>query len=293
MSARSSKPGPVVWLTACGHGDEVGSIVVVQEIFRRLSKGKLIKGTVNSFPLMNPLGFEISSRHITLSDEDLNRSFPGTPSGSLAERIANKIFTTITQTKPTLVLDLHNDWIRSIPYALIDDVPASDHKRAHAMLTAYCNKTGFLMINDRDDSTKTLSWCLIKKGIPALTLELGESYTVNERNVKYGIQSIWNVLAYLKMTEPEQEFSPYPVPDICRGKILYYSEDPLSSTSGIIRFLSRPGDIVHKNQPVAKIYNAFGRLRETITARNKAIVLGHTDSSVSFPGRPIMAFGIL
>ena len=35
MSAESSKSGPVVWLTGCGHGDEVGGTVVIQEIFKR------------------------------------------------------------------------------------------------------------------------------------------------------------------------------------------------------------------------------------------------------------------
>lgn len=58
---------------------------------------------------MNPLGFETASRHITLSGEDLNRSFPGDKEGSLAGRIANQIFTKIKETKPFLVLDLHND----------------------------------------------------------------------------------------------------------------------------------------------------------------------------------------
>jgi len=28
MLAQSAEPGPVVWLTACGHGDEVGGIVL-------------------------------------------------------------------------------------------------------------------------------------------------------------------------------------------------------------------------------------------------------------------------
>jgi len=60
----------------------------------------------------------------------------------------------------------------------------------------------------------------------------------------------------------------------------------------MIRFLARPGDVVRKGQPLAKIVNAFGRHMETVTALDDALVLGHTDSSAAFPGMPIMAFGI-
>jgi len=36
--------------------------------------------------------------------------------------------------------------------------------------------------------------------------ELGESYVVNERNVEYGVRSISNILAYLGMIRPKDEF---------------------------------------------------------------------------------------
>jgi len=119
MSAKSENPGPLVWLTACVHGDEVSGIVVVQEIFKYI-RSRLLCGTIKAFPLMNPLGFEIGSRNITQSSEDLNRSFPGNPNGSLGERIGHRIFSAITEQKPDVVLDLHNDWIESIPYILVD-----------------------------------------------------------------------------------------------------------------------------------------------------------------------------
>ena len=118
MSAKSANPGPVVWLTACGHGDEVCGIVIVQEIFKNIRK-TLLCGSVYAFPLMNPIGFETVSRNITVSREDLNRSFPGRQTGTLGERLASRIFCTIVDTSPSLVIDLHNDWINSIPYALI------------------------------------------------------------------------------------------------------------------------------------------------------------------------------
>jgi predicted deacylase len=292
MAAESKNPGPVVWLTACGHGDEVGGMVVIQEIFKKIRKN-LLRGSVYAFPLMNPIGFETISRNITLSEEDLNRSFPGNPNGSLAERIADRIFSTITRTSPTLVLDLHNDWTRSIPYALIDYSPAFHHDQVYEGTKTSGEKTGFLVISEVEASAKTLSHSLISQNIPALTLELGESYVVNEKNTEYGVKSIWNILSYLQMIEAPDDSFRYPTPEICRDKILRYSDKPFSSTSGIIRFLVKPGDLVSKGQSIAKTYNAFGKLQETLSALDDGIVLGHSDSSVVFPGMSVMAFGVI
>jgi len=291
MLAQSAQPGPIVWLAGCVHGDEVGGIVVIQEVFRKIRKGDLVRGSVCAFPLMNPIGFETGSRNITLSKEDLNRAFPGSVSGSLAERIAHRIFTTIVETSPTVVLDLHNDWIKSIPHTLIDQDPGGSHRKAYQMAKSVAQKTGFLVVLDTDELKKTLSYSLLQHDIPALSIELGESYVVNERNVEYGVKSVLNILSHLGMIESTGFFT-YQVLDVFKDKVLKFSNQPVSSSSGIIRFLERPGSLVRKGQPVAKIYNTFGKLQETITALHDRIVLGHSDSSVAFPGAPVMAFGI-
>lgn len=294
MTIKSANPGPVVWFAGCVHGDEVGGIVVIQEIFKRIRKKPLLKGSINAFPLMNPVGFETLSRNIGLTEEDLNRSFPGNKVGSLAERIADKIFTTIKQTNPTLVLDLHNDWRKSIPYIFIDPYPGSEHREVYEKTKNFSKEAGFLVVLDSDESMeKSLTGSLLYCNIPALTLELGESEIVNESNIEFGIKSIWNILVYLGMTEPIGEPFSYPMPDGFKGEVLKHCQQPLSSTSGIIRFLVKAGNAVRKNQPVARIYNTFGKLQETIIAFDDGIVLGHTDSSAVFPGMPVISLGII
>lgn len=292
MSSESDTPGPVLWLTACGHGDEVGGMVVIQEVFRKLKKGGLLRGSLHAFPLMNPIGFETGSRNITMSKEDLNRSFPGNKDGSLAERIADKIFTTIKDTQPDLVLDLHNDWMKSIPYTVLDSEPSVQHRIGYEKAKSFSKTAGFLVILESIDIPKTLSHSLLLQDIPALTLELGESYVVNEKNVEYGVQSIFNVLNSLGMIEMAEEPFSHPLSNALSEREVKFSDQPVSSSSGIIRFLTKPGDIVKQGRPVAKIYNPFGKLQETIVARHSGIVLGHSDSSVAFPGAPVMAFGV-
>ncbi|HIJ72562.1 MAG TPA: hypothetical protein HPP83_00535 [Candidatus Hydrogenedentes bacterium] len=292
MCATSANPGPLVWLTACGHGDEVSGIVVIQEIFRSIRR-RLLRGAVRAFPLMNPLGFETGSRTITMSREDLNRSFPGNPNGSLGERIAHHIFGAITEVRPTLVLDLHNDWMESIPYVLLDRAPGGSHRVAYGGAIRASKETGLCLIVDTEELNRSLSYNLLLHDIPALTLELGKPYVVSESNVAYGLETIWNILAYLEMVAPRDMPFRYPLPaGYGEGKLLKYSDKPYGARTGIIRFLAKPGDIVKAGQPLAKIVNAFGRHQETINAMQEAIVLGHSDSSAAFPGMPVMAFGI-
>ena len=291
MSAVSEHQGPLVWLTACLHGDEVSGIIVIQEIFKRLRR-RLLCGSLLAFPLMNPLGFETGSRHITLSEEDLNRSFPGNPNGSLGERIAYRIFNNIIETQPTLVMDLHNDWIKSIPYVLLDHHPGEKHKEAYQQAIKVAQQTGMCLIVDDEELISSLSFNLLLQNIPTITFELGKSYIVSESNVSYGVEAIWNILAHLGMVSSQPSVFEYPLPSgYGQGKLLSYADKPYCSKTGIIRFLAKPGQIVKTGQPLAKIVNAFGRHQETITALNEAIVLGHTDSSAAFPGMHMMAFG--
>jgi predicted deacylase len=292
MAVESSVSGPVVWLAGGIHGDEVTGVVTIQEVFRIIRRQHLLKGSLYGFPLMNPIGFEAGSRNITMSREDLNRSFPGDKAGSLAERIADTVFTAIQETKPSFVLDLHNDWMKSMPYAVIDRHPGKAHQKAYDLAKAVAKETGLLMIEEPEALTGSISYSLLEHDVPALTLELGESYVVNEQDVDCGVKAVVNILAWLGMLDNPGGPAVFDVPDSLRGKILRLSSEPVSPTSGITRFMANPHDLVKKGQVVARIYNAFGKLQDTILALEDGIVLGHSDSSVAFPGAPIMAFGL-
>jgi uncharacterized protein len=295
IETQGREPGPVVWLTACVHGDEVGGIVVVQEVLRKLRRAPLLRGSLHAFPLLNPIGFENASRTMGPIREDLNRSFPGNPNGTPAARIAHLVFSRILRSEPNLVLDLHNDWIRSIPYTLIDP-PGKAHLRTYERAKGLAAHTGSLLVDEQEEGAteqleRTLTGCLMLHDVPALTLELGEAHVVNEDLVRIGVEAVLSVLAALEMIDPASVERHYVAPGPFAGQLLQYSHQPLCSTSGIVRFVVRPGETVEPGQPVARIYNVFGKLQETLRAEKTGVVLGHADSSVAVPGVPLVAFG--
>ena len=291
MMVDSGNPGPCVWMTACIHGDEIAGTVIIQELFKLL-KQELQYGKVLAFPIVNPFGFEQKTRVIPYSKEDLNRLFPGNVKGSLGERIAAIIFNKIIEDSPTLVLDLHNDWIRSIPYTLLDqDFAVGTHPGTIEKLKEYAFVLGFPVILDTEQISGTLSGMLIKKGVPALTLELGASNYVSEINIRQGVTAIMKLLAHIDLLKKDKNETKEGN-QLQPGEILAYSQQPLSSTSGIIRFYTSAGNKVKSGQMIAKIFNAFGKMQEVLRAENDGLVLGCSDTSLAFPGFPVMAFGI-
>lgn len=292
MSVQAPEAGPAIWLTACVHGDEVCGMVVIHEVFRKARK-RLTRGSIHALPLMNPFGFEHGSRKITLSQEDLNRCFPGNEAGTLGERAADTIFSMIMESHPSLVIDLHNDWKRSIPYVVLDACHGDSAKPTYNISKKIALDTGLVVIQEQEIIGGSLSYNLLLRSVPALTLELGEPYVINEANVSAGVKAIWNVLLSLDVCEPlEPGVQPLCSGISTPGNIYHFFDRPYSSASGIVRFLAQPGETIRSGQPFARIVNAFGKHQETINSLHDGIILGHTDSSVVFPGMPIMAFGV-
>jgi len=101
---RSKKLGPTILFTAGIHGDEINGVDIVRQIIsKKINKPK--KGTIICMPILNVFGFLNSSRSFP-DGRDLNRVFPGSPNGSLASRVANRLMTEIMP-DVDLVIDFH------------------------------------------------------------------------------------------------------------------------------------------------------------------------------------------
>jgi predicted deacylase len=114
---------------------------------------------------------------------------------------------------------------------------------------------------------------------------------VSERNITNGVTAILKLLNHIGIIKRTDLNDSETISGKTR-EILLYSQLPLSSTSGIIRFYTGAGEKVKTGQMIAKIYNAFGKMREVLHAENDGLVLGCSDTSLAFPGFPVMAFGI-
>lgn len=288
LVAHSRIQGPVVCLTACIHGDEVGGTAIVHDVFARLRRSGLKRGCVYAYPLVNSMGFENASRFITADGEDLNRCFPGDARGSMGRQIARRLFDTIMKTGPDLAVDLHNDWIRSVPYCLVDPVDQYRSKTLHQRVLMLARATGLLLVEDSDvfhPLANTLAGALIAKNIPALTIEAGGSFAVVEDSVSAGTLAVLSMLNALDMIE----YADAHAGKRSRKQPLRYTDRPLCTTSGLIRFSVEPGQAIKKGQQLATVYSAFGSREETLAAGSDGYVLGLEDHARVLPGRAVIA----
>jgi predicted deacylase len=288
LVADSRIPGPVVCLTACIHGDEVGGTAIVHDVFGRLRRAGLLRGCVYAFPLVNSMGFENVSRFITADDEDLNRCFPGDARGSMGQQIARRLFDTIMKTGPDLVVDLHNDWIRSVPYCLVDPVGQHPSEVLYERVLKLARATGLLLVEDSDvfhPLTNTLAGALLETNVPAMTIEAGGSFAVVEDGVSAGTRAVLSMLAALGMIECADADDP----TNSTKQALRYTDRPLCTTSGLIRFSVEPGQEINKGQELAAVYSAFGSREETLEAGSDGYVLGLEDHARALPGRAVIA----
>jgi predicted deacylase len=289
MSLDSRSPGPVVWLTGCIHGDEPGGAVIIQDVFKAVRKAGLECGALHGLPLINSAGFENVSRFINSDREDLNRCFPGDPRGTLGERIAHRLFNLIRKSEPDLVIDLHNDWIQSVPYALLE--PRSQFRSAKLRegTAALAMATGLLIVQESEASgatTHTLSGALVASDVPSFTVEAGGACGIVESSIAAGTAAVMDVLHELGMLSvPSRTAARRP----SASRVLDYTSRPRCTSSGIIRFCVAAGDAVGANEELGRVYSAFGAVEETLRATRPGYVLGIADHARAVPGSEVVA----
>ena len=83
---RAKVDGPTVLLMAGLHGDEINGVEIIRKVIRK-GFNKPAVGTIICLPVFNIFGFLNVKRELP-DGRDLNRSFPGSESGSLASQFA-------------------------------------------------------------------------------------------------------------------------------------------------------------------------------------------------------------
>lgn len=98
--------GPTALLTGGNHGDEYEGITALLKLANRLTAGD-IAGRVIIVPMLNHPAALNGTRTSPIDKGNLNRAFPGSPTGTLTERIADYLTRYLVPISD-LVLDIHS-----------------------------------------------------------------------------------------------------------------------------------------------------------------------------------------
>ena len=89
MNVENGIDMPRISIVTGTHGDELDGQYICYEVIRRIEREKnKLKGIVDIYPDINPLGLDTGSRGIPMFDLDMNRVFPGDNNGAMAEYVA-------------------------------------------------------------------------------------------------------------------------------------------------------------------------------------------------------------
>ncbi len=152
------------------HGDELEGQFVCYELSRRIEADKeCLTGIVDIYPALNPLGIDSITRGIPGFDLDMNRLFPGSSDGSMAEYTASKIIDDLTGSDMCIDIHASNIFLREIPQARIS-------KQTAKKLVPYAKLLNIDYIWIHSASTvlqSTLAHTLNSRGTPTIVVEMG------------------------------------------------------------------------------------------------------------------------
>ena len=109
-------------IVTASHGDELEGQYVCFKILNELKKNKdKIKGIIDVYPSLNPIGVDTITRNMPYFDVDVNRIFPGNENGSIPEYVASKIIDSLVGSD--VVIDIHasNIFLREVPQVKMDE----------------------------------------------------------------------------------------------------------------------------------------------------------------------------
>jgi len=178
------------------HGDELEGQYVCARLARILNEDKQkLSGIVDIYPALNPLGIDSVTRGFPMFDLDMNRIFPGSPTGLLAEVVAHDIIHDIDGADMCIDIHSSNIFLREIPQVRVSEQTA-------ATLLPYAEMLNVDLVWIHASATvleSTLAHSLNIRGVKTLVVEMGVGMRITENYCSQLVDGILNMLRELGM----------------------------------------------------------------------------------------------
>jgi len=274
---RGLEAGPTVLILGGIHGDEINGVEIVR---RTLAEGyfkNIKKGTLIVIPLLNVYGFINFSREVP-DGKDVNRSFPGNSSGSLASRVARKLTKGILPLVD-FAMDFHTGGASRYNYPQLRYTKNFPESKALADIF----QAPFSIMNS------VISGSLRKAGkdlnIPIIVFEGGESIRLDGLSITIAQKGILRVLAHYGIIDDVPAKPDYKTINI--GKTSWIR----SPFSGLFIWSQSSGNFVVKGELLGAVYDPFGTKSVQVVSSYEGYIIGHNNASVVNQGDALFHIG--
>lgn len=204
------------------HGDELDGQYICYEIIKKIQMyPEKLKGIVDIYPDVNPLGIDMVSRGIPMFDLDMNRVFPGDNNGAVAEYTAAGLIDDIIGSDFCLDIHSSNIFLKEMPQLRMTE----ENKDKLLPYAKKLNADFIWIYSSKTVLDATLAYSLNNMGVPTLVAEMGVGHRINNEYCQQLIEGIFNLMTELEVWDD--------APVNVRNSIV--------STEGQVSFISAAG----------------------------------------------------
>lgn len=278
-----TRPGKTILITAGVHGGEYVGIQAAIELSQKLKIQK-VAGTIIIVKALNVPAFEHRNGSMGLTDgKNLNREFPGNPTGTEMERLAWAVSHEL-QPAADYYIDLHSgdDYEQLTPYVyyagMADEETVSQSRRmAEQVDVPY-------MVRSNVASGGSYNYAA-SQGIPSILIERGGMGAWTSEEVRSTRRDVRNILCHLGIYQGKKDYRTYyplEVTDIC------YQD---ASGDGLWYPFKKPGDMIREGEILGEVRDYEGGLLELSVAEYDGVILYQTGTLQVLGDGPMIAYG--
>jgi len=255
---RSNEPGPIMFISGAIHGDELTGVAIIKSIIndKRL---KNLKGTLIAIPIVNVFGYNNRSRYLP-DRRDLNRCFPGSPTGSLAARIAHLFMEEVVK-NCQYGIDFHAGAVYR------SNLPQIRTTLANNINKDLAEAFGVAVVLDSELRDGSLREAAEMVGVKTLLFEGGEALRLNVNVIRAGVRGTFAIMEKIGMLPPSLRKPT----QTYFARSSYWVRAPQSGILGLSKVL---GSKVKEGTTLSSISDAFGKKRVKVIAPSEGVIIG-------------------
>jgi uncharacterized protein len=260
---RGSAPGPRLFVCAAIHGDEIAGVEIIRRVLAQRVLRRL-RGALIAVPIVNLYGFVGLSRYLP-DRRDLNRSFPGSPRGSLASRLAH-LFVSEVVDHATHGIDIHTAAVHR------SNLPQIRAFLADPETDRLARAFGVPVVLDSNLRDGSLRQAVLEREIPILLYEGGEALRFDEVAIQAGFRGVMRVMRALRMLPAAPSSRSGEKPFIAKS-----SQWVRAPGSGILRGRAKLGAAVAVGDRLGIVGDPLGAEEIPVLAERAGIVIGRSE----------------
>ena len=251
---RGENDGPILYMGAAIHGDEICGIEIMRQLYKRLDP-KVLHGSVVMVPVQNPIAFYQRQRFIPGQAFDtfnvnMFNAFPGSAKGEIVAVLAHNLLEEFV-TQCDCAVDLHTAMAGglNLDYCF---TPAGENplvEKTKQLARAFSlpmvmeqEKVGGYIGPNKFHQVATLS------GTPTFSVELQQSGRITPDSTHRGVEGFLNIMRLLKMLRDKETTFPE------KQYIAKWAEFPRVERAGIYEPKANLGSIVHVGETLGMLY---------------------------------------